>query len=264
MPLVDSATGEVVAADIESLAAAKREADERNGVLQNVITRQARDIARLRGESTKAAEAEPSAGEVREVLHYWRDAYHPKAKVPLDGKRAKKVQARLKEGFTVDQLKAALDMAAADPWFVQRQLDDPTTVFRDEATKFLKAAVEDKPAVAVVRPIRQESDKFIPLHRITPLDRVVIALRDEFGTDRVRGEWDEAKQRMVGWISACPIRPNDALFPMRVVGNELRAFPMLACNHGCTHDELAGAVREIELRHDRRKAEATSRARAAA
>lgn len=264
--LIDSATGEVVAPDTETLAAELRNLRERNGALQEALTSQNRKLAAAKAEQTRAAGSEPDAADIRAVLEHWRDTYHPKAKIPLDGERAKKVRARLGDGFTVDQLKQALDLAGADDWFVQHGHDDPKTVLRSEATKYLKVVAQGKPSEPVVRPLRavKSEDPTVPVYRPEPLDRVVIALRDEFGADRVRGEWSPEKERMVGWISACPIRPYEEAFPMRIVPRGFRDFPGLGCHHGCTHEELAEAVRNLELRYDRRREESISRARAAA
>lgn len=57
----------------------------------------------------------PVAAQVREVFQHWQQTLqHPQAKLTEDRKR--KVQARLREGFTVEQLKAAIDGCARSPF----------------------------------------------------------------------------------------------------------------------------------------------------
>ena len=69
------------------------------------------------------SDAEPSdvvveagIGFVREVFDYWREVMgHPDAKLKAGSKRARAIRARLKDGYTVEQLKQAVDGCRASP-----------------------------------------------------------------------------------------------------------------------------------------------------
>ncbi|AHF05410.1 hypothetical protein MARPU_05650 [Marichromatium purpuratum 984] len=55
------------------------------------------------------------ADAVREVFDYWRAALdHPRAK--LDSKRRRTIAARLKDGYSTEDLKRAVDGCRASPW----------------------------------------------------------------------------------------------------------------------------------------------------
>lgn len=271
MPLIDSVTGEVVASDVETLVALKRDADERNGALQQALARQAREVARLKGEATKAADADPMSVQVREVLEYWRDDLgHGRAQIPMDGERAKKTRARLAQGITVDQLKRALELASKDDWFVQRGFDDPKTIFKNEATPKLKLAVEGAPPMAVVRPIRPaEGRDYVPIAMPTPFERARKAMADEFGRDRCEvvfdrnGPPDYLLGRVAFVMFPCPITPHGLGLTMKLAEWSPGGSVTAACMCGHTEAELLDAIRAIELRRDRRRDEAVSRARAA-
>lgn len=70
--------------------------------------------------------------EVREVYDHWRDKcgksdarYNSVAP-----ERAKKIRARLSDGFPVADLKRAIDAVAADPWPDRKKHNDITVIFR--------------------------------------------------------------------------------------------------------------------------------------
>lgn len=64
------------------------------------------------GDSFGSGAPNPSA--VRQVFEHWRNRLHPKAKSTAD--RRRKIQARLSEGYTVEQLKRAVDGCAKSAW----------------------------------------------------------------------------------------------------------------------------------------------------
>lgn len=68
-----------------------------------------------------------------EVFDYWRAKLHPRAKLTV--KRRKYICARLRDGYTVEQLKRAVDGCAASSFHQGdneegRLYDDITTIFR--------------------------------------------------------------------------------------------------------------------------------------
>lgn len=68
-----------------------------------------RKIAELRDE-------EPNADEIREVGEYWQQKLHPRSKFKPGDDRWDKVRACLRNGYTVERLKCAIDGAAAKPY----------------------------------------------------------------------------------------------------------------------------------------------------
>lgn len=102
----------------------------------------------------RAAAPEPKADEasqIRTVFEHWQKARsHPSAK--LDPTRRGKIKARLREGFTVEQLCRAIDGVARSDWHCGdnpsgKVYDDLVTVLRDapQVEKFLALAPRTNP-----------------------------------------------------------------------------------------------------------------------
>jgi hypothetical protein len=73
--------------------------------------------------SSKPDGSDAKAAQVREVFEHWRAKLgSPKKK--LTGDRDRRIRARLREGFTVEQLKTAVDGVLLDDWLMGR---DPKT-----------------------------------------------------------------------------------------------------------------------------------------
>lgn len=72
---------------------------------------------------------------MREVFDYWRQKLiHPNAR--LDSNRRNKIAARLKDGYTVEDLKTAIDGCAASSWHMgqnpsNKKFDDIALICRD-------------------------------------------------------------------------------------------------------------------------------------
>lgn len=72
---------------------------------------------------------------VREVFDYWREKLiHPNAR--LDSNRRSKIAARLKDGYTVEDLKSAIDGCASSSWHMgqnpsNKKFDDIALICRD-------------------------------------------------------------------------------------------------------------------------------------
>src|SRR5262245_32730207 len=65
-----------------------------------------------------------------ELFDYWRDRLnHPRAKPTEDRKR--KVRARLREGYSVEDLARAIDGCARSTWHTSRGFTDLTLICRD-------------------------------------------------------------------------------------------------------------------------------------
>jgi hypothetical protein len=85
----------------------------------------------------KARPREQETAQVGEVFAFWKqETGHSRA--VLDGKRDARIRARLRQGFTVDQLKAAIRNRRNDPFLMGendtgRIYDDILTLLRDAA-----------------------------------------------------------------------------------------------------------------------------------
>lgn len=124
--------------DLDSVAIPTAEA-----ILLERIKKLGWELAAAKAENTKLRAVDPQAAVVRGRLERWQRKCHPKAKIPVEGKRWKIVKARLADGYTPEQLDAVIDVAAALPFeqFGRRyceagpgrvRRDDITFVFADE------------------------------------------------------------------------------------------------------------------------------------
>lgn len=85
--------------------------------LMEVVVKQRCEIAGLKRAAAAMAAVDPDAETIGDVLSYWKDkTNHPRSQIPVDGKRWRIVKARMKDGFTADQLRRAIDGVAAFPW----------------------------------------------------------------------------------------------------------------------------------------------------
>lgn len=89
---------------------------------------------------------------VRTVFDFWREAMnHPGAK--LDAKRRGRIQARLKDGFSTEELCKAIEGAKCDPWLMgsnpsKKVYDGIETVLRDAAQVEKLKALAGQPVVS--------------------------------------------------------------------------------------------------------------------
>jgi len=102
--------------------------------LQTDLTVKRRELNRVKGELARML-APQQPGEVEEVFAYWRRVCRgEKSKCVLGPKRREKIAARLKEGYTVQELKRAIDGAAAHPYTSPdgKRFDELELIMRDE------------------------------------------------------------------------------------------------------------------------------------
>lgn len=130
----------------ETEAARERSARKRAETTRTVPELSARVIS-TEGEGEYEGEGEVktltpnkdrSAANVREIFTYWQTTRnHPKARLGDD--RRRKILARLRDGFDVDELKRAVDGVALDPWEDRGRHDDIGVIFRNgsQVEKFL-------------------------------------------------------------------------------------------------------------------------------
>ncbi len=93
------------------------ELQEKIRAIEGDNSTKATTIRRLKRETDAQLKASPHYPQAVDVLEYWRKTCYPKA-VELGGERLRKVLERLKAGYTVEQLKRAVDGYAAFPYVV--------------------------------------------------------------------------------------------------------------------------------------------------
>ena len=101
----------------------------------------------------KHTPAESSAGrvsafknELSEIFNYWKSVFQKNSATKLDDKRKSKIVARLKDGYTVDQIKQAIDGCAASEYHTQHHHTDIELICRDavKTDKFIELSTAAK------------------------------------------------------------------------------------------------------------------------
>jgi hypothetical protein len=236
--------------------------------LQATVAAQAKEIAGLKRALSSAHRNGPLMDEIREVFDYWKLTLGKRADVVLGKSRIDAVRARLKEGFTVERLKRAIDGCATDDWAMGRVRKTNGKTFNDlgkhicvsdEAVERFEQMADKRPSNVVELRSRKVAT-YDPFWR--PLDRAVIALRREFGRDAVDVLWADLNKagRYDEWWSVCPIQPGLGQ-PLRIreSGGIPGASLDLACGHGCLPTALADAIRSLEAKQDAARVEQPER-----
>jgi hypothetical protein len=141
--LVDPVTGEVT--DARSHEELQQQVD----MLERDLRAKRLRIACLEHELDEAEGTTPRELAVRAVLEDWKLVYglNARTKTPLSGTRAAKARARLREGFTVDQLCHALRGGRESKWHMDTRYPhrrDVVQLLRDERTVEELIALADK------------------------------------------------------------------------------------------------------------------------
>lgn len=208
----------------------------------------------LRGERNDQRSLSPFAEQAQQVFDHWSQQLSPNAR-EFGTKRFDAVVDRLEKGYTVDDLKQAVDGCARKPYVTdsgrqesgqpgERQVELELICRSPGNVDRFKTYAEQPVSNVVELPLPQRHrDATDPFQR--PLDRAIVALRREFGFDAV---WMAADRQE--WWSVCPLQPSQAT-PMRLterrgVGSMLEA----ACAHGCLPSMLLEAVRGLENKRE--------------
>lgn len=223
---------------IEALTAELENTHNEVRILERARTGDARKISALQTQLAQKAKEERAKTEwrpaIEELFDYWRHLCgHPNAKLTDD--RFDAVRWCLEFGYTPDRIRRAIRGAARDPYVNEKgkRFDDLELICR-KRTKNL----EDFEARADVAPKPRPADG---ADTSTPLERMLLALRYEFGVDRVAGMDFTPGE----WWSVCPLQP-DAGMPLRLVESEPGGSVELACAHAHDPVELLEELRSIE------------------
>ena len=130
------------------------------------------------------------ASEVREVFDHWALKLHPGQTMKFDEKRRKRIKARLAEGFTVADLKLAIDGALKDDWLMGRKDGTPKNGYRDlktvlrdaEQVERLKELAPKRPAALPLLPPRIEAEPVS--EAVTTAPEAVVEFLKGFGKQR--------------------------------------------------------------------------------
>lgn len=175
-------------------------------------------------------EADPLAAEMREVLDYWKSKLnHPRASVPLDGKRAGLVRTALRQDFTVDRCKRAIDGCARKPYVgphgrsetgpKAQRYDDITQIFRDEETRERFESYAEPTTITVPA---QSKDRKVPA-----IETVIAGL-------------EAVKLEKPGqWVAKCPAH-DDRHASLSVAQG--RKGAVVHCHAGCELVSIAAAM----------------------
>lgn len=93
----------------------------------------------------------PDEDEVLQVLHYWRDKTGRPERTEFTTARLGIVRARLRDGYSVDQLKKAVDGLMLSEWHVEGRYTDTSHAFKVERLERWLSAPKDEKADEVER-----------------------------------------------------------------------------------------------------------------
>jgi hypothetical protein len=200
--------------------------------LHGLLTRSGKTEVALRTELARQREEEPEAEAIRAVLNHWKvKLNHPKAKTPLGGERAKKVRARLRERFTVEDLKLAVDGCAKVP-FVGAGGRRATGTDRERHDD-LKLICQDESTVE--RFMRYAADESAPI--VKPKAK---APGGPTGVDALLNRLENVSQVRLGqWTARCPAH-DDRHASLSVAQGDKGA--VVHCHTGCSVGEIARAA----------------------
>ncbi|EPX3860864.1 hypothetical protein ACWY7A_000032 [Acinetobacter baumannii] len=89
--------------------------------------------------------------EIHEVFEFWKVTFNKNTRTVLDNKRKTKIQARLKEGYTVEDIKLAITNCSKSEYHVQGGYTDIELICR-EASKLDRFIEMSNPAQVAIQP----------------------------------------------------------------------------------------------------------------
>lgn len=89
--------------------------------------------------------------EIQEVFEFWKVTFNKNNRTVLDNPRKSKIQARLKEGYTVEDIKAAIVGCSKSQFHIEGNHTDLTLICRD-ATKLDHFLAMSNPAQVAIHP----------------------------------------------------------------------------------------------------------------
>lgn len=208
--------------------------------MESLARRSAAGEVALKRKLRENAEADPKSIEVREVLDVWQ-ASHPRAKTPIDGPRAAHVRKALRWGYTIDQLKTALEGLSRFPFAgpAGRQADDSHGARRYDdvehalgSEKRIEQCIELASIDPTLKPLAPAPGSSTPRSDKPASYDPVRELLDRLEHVKPAGDHQ--------WSARCPA--HDDRHASMSVGRG-RKGAVVHCHTGCTVAQIAHALR---------------------
>ncbi|HCJ6334803.1 TPA: DUF1376 domain-containing protein [Acinetobacter baumannii] len=120
--------------------------------LTNEPSNQENNICPPNGEPMSAEKPKENfKSEIQEVFEFWKVTFNKNNRTVLDNPRKSKIQARLKEGYTVEDIKAAIVGCSKSQFHIEGNHTDLTLICRD-ATKLDHFLAMSNPAQVATQP----------------------------------------------------------------------------------------------------------------
>ncbi|RDF35593.1 hypothetical protein DWA26_20075, partial [Acinetobacter baumannii] len=120
--------------------------------LTNEPSNQENNICPPNGELVPAEKTKENfKSEIQEVFEFWKVTFNKRNTTVLDNKRKTKIQARLKEGYTVQDLKQAILGCSKSEYHIQGGYTDIELICR-EASKLDRFIEMSNPAQVAIQP----------------------------------------------------------------------------------------------------------------
>lgn len=120
--------------------------------LTNEPSNQENNICPPSGEPVSAEKPKENfKDEIQEVFEFWKVTFNKNNRTILDNQRKSKIQARLKEGYTVEDIKTAIVGCSKSQFHIEGNHTDLTLICRD-ATKLDHFLAMSNPAQVAIQP----------------------------------------------------------------------------------------------------------------
>ncbi|MDC4121439.1 hypothetical protein, partial [Acinetobacter baumannii] len=120
--------------------------------LTNEPSNQENNICPPNGEPVPAEKPKENfKNEIQEVFEFWKVTFNKNNRTILDNQRKSKIQARLKEGYTVEDIKTAIVGCSKSQFHIEGNHTDLTLICRD-ATKLDHFLAMSNPAQVIACP----------------------------------------------------------------------------------------------------------------
>ncbi|MCW1499147.1 YdaU family protein [Acinetobacter baumannii] len=133
--------------------------------LTNEPSNQENNICPPNGEPVPAEKPKENfKSEIQEVFEFWKVTFNKNNRTILDNQRKSKIQARLKEGYTVEDIKTAIVGCSKSQFHIEGNHTDLTLICRD-ATKLDHFLAMSNPAQVAIQP-QIEDVQTIPQYKV--------------------------------------------------------------------------------------------------
>jgi hypothetical protein len=190
--------------------------------LNATVARLAKENAGLRGQLTQMHRNGPLMEEIQDVFDYWVRRLGKRGDTVLGEARIKAVRARLKEGFTVERLKRAIDGCETDDWAMGRAPKTGGKTFNDLGKHVCLSdeTVERFEKMATRQPVEQG----VAVRRVL---------------DRLEQRDLKVARSGNGWETQCPAH-DDQISSLSVAAGDEGV--LLCCQRGCPVEDIMASL----------------------